>query len=274
MKINRFFLLVLISVVLLSCGDGNSGSQAAYESGDMDMKLAGDEQTLSINNSAVSGINRKIIKTADISFKTNDLNNTRQRINSSIKKNEAWISSETETTSGRRTNRTLSIRVPAEKLDILIEEISQGVEHFDNINISSNDVTEEYVDVEARLKTRKALEARYLELLSKAGSMSDILLIENQINNLRSEIESIEGRMKYLSNQVSNSTLNLSYYAIVPIQSHLGEKFLKGLQNGWTAVLYVIILLPNLWPLLLLALIIALLIWRYQRKNNKSRFVG
>lgn len=269
MKINRFFLLVVISIVLASCGGGNSGSQTAYESNDMALKLAGDGQTSSISNSEIPQIDRKIIKTADISFKTDDLNGTRQRINASVKKNEAWISSENETTAGRTTNRSLSIRVPSDKLDILIEEISQGVEHFDNMNISSNDVTEEFVDVEARLKTRKALEARYLELLSKAGTMSDVLLIENQINTLRAEIESIEGRMKFLSSQVSYSTLNLSYYAVIPVQAQLGEKFLKGLQNGWTAVLYVIILLPNLWPLLLLALIIVIVIWRYQKKRIK-----
>ena len=269
MKINRFFLLVLISIVIASCNGGNSGSQPAYESNDMALKWTDDLQSGSNGAAPLPDIERKIIKTADISFKTDDLNNTRERINASVKKNEAWISSENETTSGRTTNRSISIRVPSEKLDILIEEISQGVEHFDNMNISSNDVTEEFVDVEARLKTRKALEARYLELLSKAGTMSDILLIENQINTLRSEIESIEGRMKYLSNQVSYSTLNLSYYAVIPVQAQLGEKFIKGLQNGWTAVLYVIIILPNLWPLLLLAVIIAIVIWRYHKKRNR-----
>lgn len=269
MKINHFFLSVLISIVLTSCDSGNSGSQQSYESSDKALKLT-DELPVGTNGSVpLPDIDRKIIKTADISFKTDNLNITRQRISASVKKNEAWISSENETTSGRKTSRSLSIRVPSEKLDVLLEEISQGVEHFDNMNISSNDVTEEYVDVEARLKTRKALETRYLELLSKAGTMSDILLIENQINILRTEIESIEGRMRYLSNQVSYSTLNLSYYAVIPVQAQLGEKFIKGLQNGWTAVLYIIILIPNLWPLLLLAIIIALVIWRYQKRKNR-----
>jgi hypothetical protein len=271
MKINRFFLLVLTSVILVSCGGDNSGSQANFESGNMGTKFAGDGQIAAISNSAVPEIDRKIIKTADISFTTDDLNNTRQRIDASVKKNEAWISSENETTSGRTTSRTLSIRVPSEKLDLLIEEISIGVKHFDSKNISSNDVTEEFVDVEARLNTRKALEARYLELLAKAGTMSDILLIENQINTLRAEIESIEGRMKYLSNQVTYSTLNLNYSTTIPVQEHLGEKLIKGLKNGWTMVLYLIIILPNLWPLLLLAIAIAFIIQRYQRKRNKSR---
>ena len=74
--------------------------------------------------------------------------------------------------------------------------------------IDSQDVTEEYIDITARLKTKKELEARYLELLKKANKVEEIVSIEKEIGNLRSDIESIEGRLRYINNAVAYSTLD------------------------------------------------------------------
>jgi hypothetical protein len=264
----KLWLVVLTITVLIltSCGRGSENS----------MNLSPESDELSSNALKESGgtpadeVNRKLIKTGDLSFKTDDLDATGKRVKEAIRKHKAWISSENENTSGRQINRMVTIRVPADRFDAMIADIGAGVERFDQKNISSNDVTEEFLDVEARLKNRKALEIRYLELLSKASTTADLLQIENQINMLRGEIESIEGRMKYLSNQVDYSTLTVNYYKEVPVQSHLWKKIEQGLQNGWTALMYVIILIATLWPFLLIGLLAYYGIRIYLKKKRKT----
>ena len=263
MKFGKSIATLIFAALLASCSNNNTGSSEMPVAGEKAMELTLPVPIITLETS------RKLIRTADLTFKTNDLGSTRQRINASVKKNNAWISSETETTSGRTISRNITIRVPSENLDLLIGEINEGIESVDYLNISSNDVTEEYLDAETRLRNRKALETRYLELLSKASSMSEVLQIENQINQLRTEVESIEGRMKYLSDRIAYSTLNLSYYKTESVQSHLGEKLIKGLKNGWTSVLYILIIIANVWPLLLLGLLVAVVIMIYRRSRNK-----
>jgi hypothetical protein len=271
MKIFNQLTLAVLCCVLISCGGSNNAdsllglsSESRSEQSPVMSKEASSTEVTPASQP------RKLIKTGDMSFETSDLDSSREKIDVSVKKHQAFISSESENTSGRRISRNLTIRVPAENFDQLVNEISQGIKAFDHKNISSNDVTEEFLDVEARLKNRKALEERYLELLSKASTTADILQIENQINQLRGEIESIEGRMKYLSNQVDYSTLNLSYYKTTPVQSHLTEKMSQGFKNGWSAVIYVFIILANLWPFILLVAIILMIVWYFNRRKNRK----
>ena len=95
------------------------------------------------------------------------------------------------------------IRVPADRFDELLLIIEPLASKIESKNINTQDVTEEFIDVETRLKTKKELETRYLEILKQAKTVTDIISIESQIATVRSEIESMEGRINYLKNQVS-----------------------------------------------------------------------
>ncbi len=140
-------------------------------------------------------------------------------------------------------------------------------EKVDNKNINTKDVTEEFIDVEARLKTKKELETRYLDLLKQAKTVADIVSIESQIANVRAEIESMEGRLKYLSNQVSFSTLNVSYYQESDMSYGFGSKFLNSLKSGWYNLVDFIFWLLGIWPFVLG--ITALVIWWVRRRRNR-----
>lgn len=270
MKILKPFSFAILCCLLVSCGGSNNAdSLLGLNSGNNSEQVQVMSEKAANPEVTPASTPRKLIKTGDMSFETSDLDFSHKKVETSVKKHKAWISSESENTSGRRISRNVTIRVPSENFDELVNEISQGIKAFDYKNITSNDVTEEFLDVEARLKNRKALEERYLELLSKASTTADILQIENQINQLRGEIESIEGRMKYLSNQVDYSTLNLSYYKTTPVQSHLMEKMSQGFKNGWSAVIYVLIILANLWPFILLVAIILMIVWYFNRRKKR-----
>jgi len=131
-------------------------------------------------------------------------------------------------------------------------------------------VTEQFIDVEARLKTKKELEIRYKEILKQAKTVQDIVSIESQIASVRSEIESMEGRLNYLKNQVAFSTLNVTYYETIGTDFGFASKFIESLKGGWDNLLAFIIFMINLWPFVLGLSIVVVWIWRKRMKRKSS----
>jgi hypothetical protein len=148
-----------------------------------------------------------------------------------------------------------------------LNESTKGVKDFDKKDIDVRDVTEDFLDVQARLKTKKELENRYIELLKKAQKVSEILEIEKEIGSLRLEIESIEGRLNYLKNQVGFSTLNIRFYNSLESETGFGADVKEAFSNGWGGLIMFVLVLINLWPLLLIfiGLIIILAIYRKRK---------
>ena len=146
-----------------------------------------------------------LIRNGRLEFETDDLAKTAENIQNAIRTHGGYLGSEQSYNYDTRQSTTLNVRIPSASFDTFIADISKGVEKFDTKDISARDVTEEFLDVEARLKNKKELEARYQEILKQAKNVKEILEIERELNTLRSDIESMEGRLKYLQNQVSLS---------------------------------------------------------------------
>ena len=83
--------------------------------------------------------------------------------------------------------------------------------------------------------------------------MDEMLSIENQIGNVRAEIESMEGRLNFLKNQVAFSTIKISFYELTGTDFGFASKFVHSLKNGWDNLLTFLIAIVNLWPFLILA---------------------
>lgn len=104
---------------------------------------------------------------------------------------------------------TLTLRVPAESLDPLVGWAEETVQISD-LSLHSADVTAEWVDIEARIANGRRTEARLQELLAAAtGDLSDVLAVEAELMRVRGEVESAEGRMRVLADQVGFSTLTM-----------------------------------------------------------------
>lgn len=269
------FIILLVSMVSCSSDEDTAGYNA---SGDRTVTLEKGIATAQAPSrppapqNDVQEIERKLIKEGRIEFETGDLSSTKKTITDAITKYDGYTSSDREFKSpGRRSNRMV-IRVPADNFDTLLTEISKGVDKFDNKEIETKDVTEEFVDIQARLKTKNELENRYLELLEKATSVKDMLAIENQIGQLRSEIESIEGRLKYLKNQVAYATLSVTFYEEVAGETAFGEKLKEGFKEGWNSFISFFVWLISTWPFILLAVILLLVLkwWWKSRKVKKA----
>jgi chromosome segregation ATPase len=215
----------------------------------------------------VAQANRKLIKDGSLNFKTRDLEKTKKDVAGICKTLNAYLSNESLNNFDDRISYHQTIRVPADQFEALVEQLEKLADKVENKNIHSRDVTEEFIDVETRLKNKTQVEARYRELLAQARTVEDMLSIERELGNVRQEIESTEGRLKYLTNQVAFSTLELSYYEVVGADFGFASKFVDSLADGWDNLLAFIIWLLTLWPFLILFGGIGWLIRKYWRRK-------
>jgi hypothetical protein len=183
---------------------------------------------------------------------------------------KGYISADNVANVDDKTEYRITMRVPSESFEILLDRISQHAKKLDSKNIHVSDVTVEYIDAESRIKTKKELETRYIELLRQAKKVEEILVIEKEMGTLQTEIESMEGRLKYLKDKVSSSTLTATFYETSQGNFGFGSKMGKAIKNGWTNLLWFFLGLANLWPFLILGLVAIFVYKLISRSNTKN----
>jgi hypothetical protein len=253
------YLGLIILLTIFGCAQNTDS--ASMEMADEEIVAPTTEQKTN------ESVERKLIKEGRVEFETDNLNSTRKTIFEAVNKYKGYVSSDQEFKSPGRKSNTVIIRVPADNFDNLLSVATQGVEKFESKEINVKDVTEEFLDVQARLKIKKELEQRFIDLLKEAKNVTEVLEIEKQIGQLRSDIESIEGRLKYLQDRVSFSTLTMTFYESIPNETEFGQKFKNGFSNGWDNLVWFFVVLTNIWPFILigLGLIIGLRIYRRKK---------
>ena len=98
---------------------------------------------------------------------------------------------------------------------------------------SGQDVTEEYIDLEARIRTKKALEAQFLEIMKQARKISDAMEVQTQLAEVRTEIERLEGRRRFLENQSALSTINITLHTPTPVVAAATRGFVYDLKAAF-----------------------------------------
>lgn len=191
-----------------------------------------------------------------------------------VTKYGAYLGSENETKETYRISNDMVIRVSSAQFDALINGISDIASNIDFKRISATDVTEEYVDIQTRLKTKKEVEKRYIEFLSRAKNIEEVLKVENELRVIREEIEAKEGRLKFLNDRVAFSTINLNMYQNFDYSGSVSKKpgFLnklgEGINAGWTGILNFMVMITYLWPVWLIGGALAFL-WIKRIKARK-----
>jgi hypothetical protein len=253
-------------------GDPNSDIKIDEPAGIVDVKQV--KEYAAIENKPNKDIDRKIVKNGDISFETNDIAATRQKILAKLKNLSGYVVDDKESTDneGNRKDYTLNVSIPADNFDRLLSFVSSSADKIDSKNISITDVTTNYIDITTRLANKKILENRYLDLLKKASKISDLLEIENKLTEIRSDIESTQGRLNYLNKQVLYSSLNITFYTkqVVKADKPIGfaYKLKRALYKGELFLEHLFFKVVALWPLWSLGVIgfIAFKIWKRKRK--------
>lgn len=271
----NYFAILLMLFIITACGRTTDRyapilTEASEGAGYYEKSAVSDESPI-IPEEPV--IERKIIKEGWMRIEVKDYIRDLKSIKGMVEKHKGYISNEYESSSDYSLNNSLTIRVPSTLFDSLVGDIEEVAEKVTGKNITLKDVTEEFIDIETRLRTKKEVEERYLDILKKASTVKDILLVEEQLRIIREEIEAKEGRLKYLQNQVSLSTLNLELYQDLSYQP--GFKFFKkigdALQGGWNGLLNIIVGLVYLWPILLIGAVVAIWLLRIRRRRKSKR---
>ena len=205
-------ILFVLSLALFSCNNGSMSEASADYS--MDMKMAPEAYEgerngygSGSNNNGYSSqpgqanipIERKIIRTANLRMQVDDVEKSSAKIEALIKQKGGFISDVNMSASGSYITNNITIRIPNERLDSLLDSFSGEAIHIDYKRINSKDVTEEFVDIELRLKTKKEVRDRYIDVLrNKAKTVEEILNAEERIRVIQEEIESKEGRLLFV----------------------------------------------------------------------------
>ncbi|TDE55218.1 DUF4349 domain-containing protein [Flavobacterium sp. GT3P67] len=274
-SIALFFLLILsfssckkaeadldmkVSAIKLPPKEASAGN-ALYDKADLNAPAKETPQS----------IEQKIIKEGSLRFQTNDLTATYNQIQNAAKSHNATIQNDTEGKDYESVFRKLIIRVPSKNFDLFLKDISKGVAYFDNKEISSQDVTAEFIDIDARLKAKKVLENRYLELLKKANKVTEMLEIEKQLSSIREEIEAKEGQLNYMQNRVSFSTITVEFYKSIAEESGVtasyGMKIWTAIKSGFNSMSSLFINLLSIWPFIIILFAIGYFI----RKRFKTK---
>jgi hypothetical protein len=194
MKLIKIYLLVLVIWVNYACQKESEPESTELDlskmkeevpSGAAQMKFIPPEPASEDDASSDALIlpkneNSKIIKTADVRFQVEKLGEGVEAIKRNVKSAGGYITSSNQSRESTQITTSFTIRVPIVKFDSLLNGIMEASVYTDYKNINAQDVTEEYVDIEARTKTKKALEQRYLELLKQAKNVKEILEVEEQ----------------------------------------------------------------------------------------------
>lgn len=264
---------LLLFVFMMACSQGSSNK--SYEGGSSmsDLEIAEEIPTAQQLTPPPPPLNKeqKIIKTARLAFETKDVEATHKKILQLASQYKGLVQNDNSGKDYNRIYKNLTVRIPTENFQQFIDGISEGVAYFDQKDISRQDVSEEFVDLEARLKAKRVLEERYLELLKKANKVEEMLQIERELSTIREEIEAKQGRLQYLQSQVSMSTVNIEFYkttAETGITQSYGQKMKNALQGGWNGISVFFLGILYLWPLFLVAIIVVIILPIFLKKRK------
>jgi hypothetical protein len=216
--------------------------------------------------------NRKLIWTADLEFQVKNVNKSTEEINALSATYNGFVSNMYLANNSNRISNTITVRIPNSKFQLLVSAIKGESIYMDRANISSEDVTEEFVDIDARLKAKREVRDRYIEVLkTKTGSVKDIIEAEEAIRVITEEIEAKEGRLRFLNDRVDLSTVTITMYEKVKFKDSpkrfekgYGDEVGESFGTGWQAVKVLLLGIIAIWPLLFIGLI-AWGVWRRKK---------
>lgn len=193
---------------------------------------------------------RKIIRNADIRLETNSPEESQQKIAQIAESKNGFVIETSQTSSDVRTSTrdiiNMTIRVPAAKFDETIAEIRATGSRIIQETVKGQDVTEEFIDIEARLKAQRALEEQFLEIMKRSTTVSDALNVQRELAQVRGEIEKIEGRKRFLENQAALSTIKIQLQTPASLSANPSGFFYElkeALSTGFNAALKFVLFL-------------------------------
>lgn len=214
---------------------------------------------------------RKIIRNGEFTIESKNPTEDQRKIQAIAESFGGFVvTSEFQQSSSYVSVVNVIVRVPSAQFQAATEKI-RNVGTVLREKISGKDVTEEYVDLEAQLRAKRALEAQFLEIMKQARKVEDALSVQEKLSEVRTEIERLEGRRRYLENQAALSTINVTLQTPAPltVASQTGfwasvkSSFGDGVDVAVSIVLGIIHFVIVMLPVFVLILLPAGLLLRY-----------
>ena len=277
---HRLFAVIVVSIIIIGlagCGGGATKNEAVRPAAAPTLKpgAAPPVGGATADSKQPVTASRKVIETAQVSLESRDLAVTEEKALDLLAKRQGKVDSSNVTldSNGRR-NGNYTLRVPVGQLREYVNELAAIPDVVvRQRNLSAQDVTEEFVDISARLENMQRHETRLREILAKANTVDEILKVEKELASVRGQIESTTGRIKALSGRIDLSTVSLRISEVTAItETNFGGKLLAIIRDSWVAagdvVLYLVATVIVLSPL---AVLVAVGVWYWKRRQKKQQ---
>jgi len=226
--------------------------------------------------SSQADIDRKIVKTGYLTLEVNDITKAMSEVASVAKELDGYVVSSNKQGDKDITYGRISIRVPSERFDEAFDRLRKLAVKVPNESTESQDITEEYTDLQAQLRNLEATEAQYLELLKKAETVEDTLKVYQQLSSVRSEIERIKGRIQYLERTSDMALIEVNLQKTQPIDGagwsalETLKSAVRGLINFGKVLAIVVIWLAIFSPVWIIILVVVLYFKRWRKKKART----
>lgn len=293
-------LAVLIAGIAAGCGssshDGASGGTASSgSSANVAREIADDAGGMAFANRSTAvnasgdhqvdpqpqAIARKIIYSADVTMEVENFERARDELQHLLAKSGGYMLHFSDGRTTRQISGNFTMKVPADGFQPFLDELEQlksGNEF--RRSVRGQDVTEEFVDLSARLNAKEAVEARLLELMKQAKEAKDLLEFSNELARVQEDIEALKGRMRYINENVAYSTVDLYMYQVIddgirrPGDDGLVSRMAEALVDNTQGVLRFLgdlaVFLTGALPVLLLLAVIGVPLGIWIRRTNKK----
>jgi hypothetical protein len=217
------------------------------------------------------GVDTKIIKTAVVDLEVKNVTGAVETIREIVNQRGGYLST---TNIGRNYNDqvtgTVVLRIPAVQFDSALSGVKE-VGTVKTISTRGQDVTEEYVDVQAQISSYENQISQYNLIMKNATNVKDIINIQQQIDQVQTNLDRVNGRMKYLNSQIDYSTITVTLQEPEPVGGQRGHDFVTAINegiNGFFGVIDVIIVLfLSLIPLIIIGIVAygGYMVWKRKR---------
>ena len=216
----RFICIFIIILSVISCGSGASN----FSQSNSAVTQSLEEKEESTDLSASDSLERKLIVTVDIRINSKDVEKSYKSIEKKIKEYNGYF----DNIESSKNRYYLTVRIPKENLYSFINFVEE-TENIENKNINTQDVTDTYYDSENRIKNREVLLEKLRNYLREARSIDEILKVEDRINTLTYEIETMKGNFENLKSSIDYSkiTLNISNREAMKSNTNIYNKYLN-----------------------------------------------
>jgi hypothetical protein len=281
----KILILVFLSISIISCRRNDTSNRilknVAMEMASIESAPPNDNSNFKSdeNNDIANQVipdKKKIIKDGTIKIDVENIKESKTKLDLIVKTFKGYISNESFNDEYGTKEYNIKIRVPSVYFDSVITAIEHGNKNIISKSISARDVTVEFIDLETRLANKRNYLLRYNELLKKAKSVQEILEIEEKTRGIEEEIESTEGKLKYLNDLVSLSTLDVT---LVIKSEYIDKTFFKGkffkrlglaFISGWFGLIEFFIYIFRIWPIWILTFLTIYVIRRIKKNKNRK----